>query len=98
MILIVINIQRILANVFHHILLPHQTFQFLNYVFTYFIRFSIFLQMFISGGGESDLYAVMARTGEKGIIFCYLFHTYLLWRHIFFLLNSMNFYLQILFL
>ena len=24
-------------------------------------------QMFISGGGESDLYAVMARTGGKGI-------------------------------
>ena len=23
--------------------------------------------MFISGGGESDLYAVMARTGDKGM-------------------------------
>ena len=42
------------------------------------------LQMFISGGGESDLYAVMARTGDKGLIFicdlkfllkyCYLVH------------------------
>ena len=29
------------------------------------------LQMFISGGGESDLYAVMARTGDKGVILKY---------------------------
>jgi len=27
--------------------------------------------MFISGGGESDVYAVMARTGEKGYYYIF---------------------------